>query len=491
MRGWVFGENRMKIRMRAFWIGVAVVALFGNFAPADATLTELVKKIQPAVVKIVVYNMNKQVSSIGSGFFINPKGHLVTNYHVLRGAFSAEVIDHDGVKYPIDRVIAQNRFADLIKVSVDIPPMLLHWLETSDEIPNIAEQVLVVGSPLGLEQSVSEGIVSAVREIPNLGQFFQTTAPISPGSSGSPVINMKGQVVGIVSFQSAMGQNINFAISSRKVLALFDELPGQTIAEWTYRVSNQKPKLAAELCQKGFQFSVNGEYKKALTFYKDATEKDPTDIMAWYGLSQCYVGLGKPDEVVDTYKQAIRINLNDASLHYNLGNYYRNLGKNTEAIESYRAAIHVDPDNPIAYMQLGTLYSQIGRYRDSIKVHKQVVRMDPQSAFAHFHIGTAHLELDESKAAVEAYRQAVLLNPEFAKAYSMLGIALGKIGRHSEALNAFTRAIEIDPDDAEAHFNIGVAYTQKGDRAVALQEYKILKALDEQKAKQLFEQIYR
>jgi tetratricopeptide (TPR) repeat protein len=369
--------------------------------------------------------------------------------------------------------------------------VLTHWLEAVDEIPNIAERVLVVGSPLGLEQSVSEGIVSGVREIPNLGKFFQTTAPISPGSSGSPVLNMSGRVIGIVSFQSLMGQNINFAVSSRKMLELITELPGQPLAEWTYSISNQKPKLAAELCRKGFQFSLNGEYKKALTFYKDATQKDPTDIMAWYGLSQCYAGLGNPEAVVDTYKQAIRINIHDASLHYNLGNYYRNLGKNTEAIDAYREAIKINPDDPSAYTQLGILYGTMRRYRDAIDAHQQAIRINPFSAPSYFHIGTARLKLGEPKAAVEAFKQAVLLDPEFGPAYNMLGKAFGKLGRRVEAIDAFTKAIGIDPDDADAHYNIGVAYVEKGDRAVALQEYKILKLLDDKKARKLFEQIYK
>jgi tetratricopeptide (TPR) repeat protein len=481
----------MKKIMRTIFVAGLFVFLFSSFGTASTQLTELVKKIQPAVVKIVVYDMNKRVSGIGSGFFINQKGHLITNFHVLDGAFSAEVIARDGGKYPIDLMIAQDRHADLIKVSVDIPHILVQWLNVVDAVPGIAEQVLVVGNPLGLDQSVSEGIVSAVREIPNLGKFFQTTAPISPGSSGSPVVNMDGHVIGIVSFQSVMGQNINFAVSSRKVLALNDETPGQTLAEWTYRVSNQKPKLAAELCRKGFQFSINGEFKKALSYYKDATEEDPTDIMAWYGLSQCYVGLGKSEAVVKTYKEAIQINVEDASLHYNLGNYYGNLGKNTEAIEAYKVAIQINPDDPSAYGRLGILYSEMGRYRNAIEAHKQVIRINPRYASSHFHIGVAHAQLGELEAAVESLKQAVLLNSEFGQAYNRLGTVFGKLGRHTQEMDAYKRVIQIDPDDSAAHYNIGSAYAQAGDRAAALQEYKILKGLAPEKAKQLFKLIYK
>jgi hypothetical protein len=70
----------------------------------------------------------------------------------------------------------------------------------------------VIGTPLGLEQTVSDGIVSARREIPGFGRIVQMTAPISPGSSGSPVLNMRGEVVGVATFLIDMGQNLNFAI---------------------------------------------------------------------------------------------------------------------------------------------------------------------------------------------------------------------------------------------------------------------------------------
>jgi tetratricopeptide (TPR) repeat protein len=460
-------------------------------AYAVAELTELVKKVQPAVVKIVVYDMKKTVSGIGSGFFVSDNGHLVTNYHVLNGAFSADVIAHDGGKYPIDFVIAQDRHSDLLKVKVDLPKMLIHWLDVTDKLPSIAEQVLVVGSPLGLEQSVSEGIVSGIREVPHLGNFFQTTAPISPGSSGSPVVDMEGNVVGVISFQSILGQNLNFAISGEKVVQLQDESAGKTLAEWTYSISNEKEKLAENLCRKGFQFSVKGEYKKALTFYKDAAEADPKDITAWYGLSQCYVGLDQPDKAINAYKEAIRFHTKDASLHYYLGNYYNRLGKHAEAIAAFKEAVRISPDSAAAFDKLGFTYSKVGLYEKAINAHNKVIRINPRSASSYFQIGVVHGKLGNYREAIVAYQKAVKINPEFALAFNNMGLLFGKSGKHKEELEAFKQAIRINPDDAVAHYNMGGAYVALGDRKSALHEYKILKELDPKKAEALFHNIYK
>ncbi|MBU1488045.1 S1C family serine protease [bacterium] len=157
---------------------------------AQEDLTRLVKRLKPSVVAILTYDKELKTLGQGSGFFISKKGDLITNYHVLEGASSAEIKTADGKLYPIKKVLAEDKEADLVRVLVEVSEDAAHPLSVSSSIPEVGEQVLVIGNPLGLEQTVSDGIVSAVREIPTFGKIIQVTAPISPGSSGSPVINM-------------------------------------------------------------------------------------------------------------------------------------------------------------------------------------------------------------------------------------------------------------------------------------------------------------
>ena len=110
-----------------------------------------------------------------------------------------------------------------MKLSVQIPGGT-PFLKVADLRPQVGERVLVVGSPLGLEESVSAGIVSAIRNIKDRGEFLQISAPISPGSSGGPVVNLQGRVIGVAAFQ-VRGQNINFAVPGNRLLALRDGPP--------------------------------------------------------------------------------------------------------------------------------------------------------------------------------------------------------------------------------------------------------------------------
>lgn len=471
-------------------LGVIVwLAMTGHLA-AEGDFTKLVREIRPAVVTVVVYDANHQVTGIGSGFFIDKYGHLITNYHVIDGKYAAEVKTADGNSYPIALVVADNKSVDLVKVLVDIPREKVKWIKVSGDLPSIAEQIMVVGSPMGLEQTVSEGIISSIREIPSVGEFFQMSAPISPGSSGGPVINLKGEVIGVTTFQFVRGQNLNFAIAGNSVLKLKPARNGLTMSLWTFSKSSQQPKLAEELCRQGYSFSINGDDQKALELFKEAIEQDPKNVMAWNGLGSCQVGLNRPDAAIESYKQAIKINPNDAALHYILGNYYTKLDRHQQAIESYKQVIRINPDFESAYFKLGLIYAQLGQLDEGKKAFETVIRLNPDAAPAYFNIGITYTKLGRYQEAIKAHQEVLRINPAFAPAHNNLGVVYGKLGDPSTEINSYKEAIRIDPDFAPAHYNLGYALFQKGDKAAALDEYKILKGLDEDAADKLFNLIY-
>jgi len=470
---------------------LAVLLLAGvETAGASTALVRMVKKIQPAVATVIAYDMDRNISNIGTGFFINSEGHLITNFHVLAGKYAADVRTSAGKSYRVISVLAENKAADLLKLKVDIPPQEVSWIPFGDRLPDIAERVVVVGSPMGLEQTVSEGIVSSVRELPPVGTVFQMSAPISPGSSGSPVVNTKGRVVGIATFQFIQGQNLNFAVAVRQIMAMRKFGAPKTVSEWTFEHMGHKPRVAQVLCEKGFSFSINGEDQKAFQFFKKATEDDPTDPAAWSGLGSCYVGLNNPEEAVNAYKQAIEANPRDESAYYHLANYYGRLGRFEEAIVAFQQAIAINPQYEAAYFNLGVVFSRLGRYDEGLQAFETVARLDPEAVPAHYNAGIAYSQLGRFEEAINAQQNAIRLNPEFAPAYHAIGEAQAKLGRQREEIAAYKEAIRVDPDFAPAHHAMGAVMLEKGDKAGALEEYKILKKLDSDMAQDLFNRIY-
>lgn len=180
--------------------------------PSAPGLSALAARIKPTVVTVLVYDYSGQLKQFGSGFFFNSAGDIITSHHVLAKNYRAVIRTWNGHEYRISSEIERNERQDVVKAGTEVLKEDIAWLPLSQTPPEVGTPVIVAGSPMGLEQTISEGIVSAWRNLPGYGRVFQISAPISPGSSGGPVINMKGDVVGIAAFQAVKGQNLNFAI---------------------------------------------------------------------------------------------------------------------------------------------------------------------------------------------------------------------------------------------------------------------------------------
>lgn len=192
----------------------------------EKDIPTIAREALKAVVLIEAYPTNR----IGSGFVVSSDAKVVTNYHVIEGATSVVVKFPDGAFYRIDGVLAIDPTNDLavLKVKASGKDFPFLPLGDSDRV-EIGEQVVAVGSPLGFEGTVSTGIISGIRKANDLqlervrdAIIFQTTAPVSPGSSGGALLNLAGEVIGVPFLQRVGGQNLNFAVPIKYVIPLLD-----------------------------------------------------------------------------------------------------------------------------------------------------------------------------------------------------------------------------------------------------------------------------
>lgn len=225
--------------------------------PAVEKLPEIIKRVQPSTVVVLTYDETGKPISQGSGFFVSRTGNIISNRHVLEGASRAEIKTAQGKVYPITHIIAEDKQGDLVLAGVNIPTGSAEPLKLSKSIPLVGQRIVVIGNPLGFEGTVSDGIVSAVRDIPAFGKIIQLSAPISHGSSGSPVIDMKGQVIGIATFLMAEGQNLNFAIPSQRADKLKPGKP-RALAEWQNRQIPRQVNLSTGSDTKWRSYELDG-----------------------------------------------------------------------------------------------------------------------------------------------------------------------------------------------------------------------------------------
>ena len=191
----------------------------------EHNVRDLVKQLGEAVVQV------RTPSGLGSGFFINEDGFLITNFHVIEGEtqISVEVyLQRNGQlerqTYKQVRIVAMNKFADLALLQIqdrNAPKFKFVQIGSSDAL-SVGERVFAIGSPLGLERTVTEGILSTKTRELGGDLYLQTTAQINPGNSGGPLFNLHGEVVGVTNMKITSGEGLGFAIPSEMVLHFLD-----------------------------------------------------------------------------------------------------------------------------------------------------------------------------------------------------------------------------------------------------------------------------
>lgn len=341
---------------------------------AQESLPDLVRRVKPSVVAIVTYDAKGEALMTGSGFFIRP-GQVVTNVHVMRGAVRAEIktLEGKGRVYPVLGTLAVDHEGDLVILSVNIPIERWRNSELATVMPEEGETIVVIGNPLRLEGSVSSGIVSAVREVPNVGRIIQITAPISHGNSGSPVFNLKGQVVGVVTVKVTNGQNINLAISFTRV----DELkPGALKPLSALPVRERGADLADSLYRSGLDSLWLGNYDNAVGYFENAVNKNPKRADAWVQVGYCKVKQGKNQEAINAYQQALQLQPGSADIYNKLGDAYYYASKMLEAIDSYSEAARIEPSNPEVFYNLALAYFENGNHNRALSQARRLRELD-------------------------------------------------------------------------------------------------------------------
>ena len=334
-----------------------VLLLLTSAAYAQESLPALVKRVKPAVVAIATYDANGEALMTGSGFFLRP-GQVVTNLHVVRGAARAEIktLDGKGKVFQVNGTLGVDEEGDLALLSVEMPLERSRSSELASELPDEGESIFVIGNPLKLEGSVSDGIVSAVREVPNSYRIIQITAPISHGNSGSPVFNLRGQVLGVVTVKVTNGQNINLAIAAARV----GELKAGKLQPLSELALKNKGDVAESAYRAGLESLWLGNYDNAVGYFENAVNKNPKRAEAWVQVGYCRVKQGKNQEAIRAYLQALQLKPADAEIYNKLGDAYYYAGRLREAIESYSEAALLQPDRAETFYNLAIAYSESG-----------------------------------------------------------------------------------------------------------------------------------
>ena len=215
----------MKKSIWAFILFIAMVISSCLSAPAGAEAAfsenpDAVERAADSVFMLEVYGRNRNKTAIGSGFIAFEKNVIVTNYHVIDGAYSIVANSDDGERYVVESILAKDENLDiaLLKLGSDVSYTPLEF-DAESELKR-SMRVVAIGSPAGLMNTISIGNISAFYH-EGRKDWIQFTAPISSGSSGGPLLNDQGKVIGITTATYTSAQNVNMAVKAADVVKLY------------------------------------------------------------------------------------------------------------------------------------------------------------------------------------------------------------------------------------------------------------------------------
>jgi S1-C subfamily serine protease len=382
------------------------ISIYSAFAFAQTDISRLTKEVIPSVVTVNVFNREGKWRGGGTGFFVKEEGLLVTNRHVIDGKVKALAKLSNGEFSPIEGVVSEDPSGDLVLLTLRVKGRSFPTLSLTDSMIETGQPIVVIGSPLGREGTVAKGMVSKVRDIPNFGKVFQHTAPISKGSSGSPVLNMKREVIGVVvGYSIVEGESLNFAISVDRVKRLLSD--DQATPRELVELVNREEEIWIGLLS-------NGRYEELMNHLKKRIKRNPNYAMTHFYLGLAFERLSRSNEAIEAYKEAIRIEANDPDFYYNLGVSHIRLGNHNEAIKAFKQTVRMKPDDPKAILNLGYSYGELNRYKEAIKVYKEAIRIKSDFIEAHYNLGEAYLKSKKKKKAIEQYEILKNLDSELA-----------------------------------------------------------------------------
>jgi len=438
--------------MKKFIFAAAILFLLplASFAQGKSA-EKIYRQLNDAVVRIYTHHNDNSMHGQASGVILKEKGWIVTNYHVL-GDASVIYAEHNGQYIQLDSIVAMDPKKDILILQLknsknkeaykSIPNIRI---ADSDQL-RVGQKIFAIGSPFGFENTISEGIISGLRQTENKQQnMIQISAPISSGSSGGAVLNAKGELIGISTMVIAgeTAQNLNFALAINDVIAAAEKKqlrnPG----------SNQNP--VSNYYQRGYNEYLSKNYLSAILNYEKALkESDQEDYWnIYYSIGIAYQAIGNADTAIYYLDKSLQLK-KSVNTYVSIGTIYAEENKFEKAKGYFKKALELSPNSTEALNRLGVVLFLQEDFQNAINCFKKSIEINDKRALPYYMLGQISEATSNTNAAIGFYKDAVSANANYADAYLALSRVLLKLGDTENAMKYQQRAYQINPKLREA-----------------------------------------
>lgn len=381
---------------------IVLFALSVTYKISAQSADEIFSSVNDAIVVIEAYDFDGVKSKLGSGVIIKDKGILVTNFHIFAGNEKLK-LRHNDKEVKFTEIIGFSVEKDVLVLKIDEGDFPQIKVGSSADL-KVGSKVYAIGSPLGLENTLSEGLVSGFRKFDNKKdmEYIQITAPLSHGSSGGAVLNAAGELIGISSMGMSNGENLNFAIKIEDVMNV-------DLGEYSDKVKLE----AINYFFKGKSLYDNSEFKSAIEYYNKYLEKVPVDAKAYNFRGMAYLQLKEYDKAANDFAQSSKIDpdymaplLNKGELDYKREEY-------DKAVSDYTKIIKKDPDMVDAYYARGLAKMKLKDWSDAVDDFDRVIKKEPDNVHAYINKGISYYYNEEFLDAIACWRKALKIDPSY------------------------------------------------------------------------------
>ena len=392
-----------------------ILMSFMASASALVDVERLVRENEGAALVLTGVRASNGATVQSSGCFVSPAGHVLTTAHQVVGVEDTSGRDLGGTVYPLT-LLEVDATGEMALLKTDLP--IQHWarIGQADTLRNGAF-LLSIAAPRGLELSTFTGIVSNTNRLYQGYPMLQADLPASPGSSGGPVFNRDGLLVGLIvlgledKYTFVNPVNNVFPILRAHGIPVPRPVETQGNAQILRAVEgvSDKELFAIEAYNRGVGTPTPAEKAQA---YGLAVQLLPGFFEAWFNLAISMADAGDPATSEHAYRKAEALRPKSVSVQRNLGRLFLGMQRKEDALACFERAVDLAPDAAQSYNDFCEVLRQLERFSDAVHAFDGALQRDPKYAQAHYNAGLAYGGLKNYTEAARHFEAYVVLRPE-------------------------------------------------------------------------------
>ncbi len=440
---------------------VVRVAVFAGLLLCPAALAEDLSKVMKRCGPAVVVIRQADGEVLGSGVLVSADGVILTAEHLFDDDTEYTVELYKGEKLPVKRFLYRNAELDL--AALEVAGKGLPSVEIADaNKAQVGAGVVAIGNPEGFENTISQGVLSGKRALGDESFRLQTTAPISPGSSGGGLFDEQGRLLGILVSYYSSGQNLNFAIP-----ATYADYGGLRALD---RQIVAKPSEVDGYLKRAQAYFEVTEFELALVDLKQALQLDKQSESAYRLRGEIFWQQGRNEESLADFTTAARLNPKNPANYFDRAHTYRSMERYDDAVAEFQKSLELDSGYEDAYRGLAETYFWVGEYQKAAQAWTGAIKANPDEVSYLTYRGEAYFFAEDYEAAGDDFVAVIGKDPTWFEPYFYGGRMCLIASRYEDAVRLLDLAIDASPERASAHFYRGWAHSERQDYEKALSD---------------------